>query len=107
MSESIPESEPNRDVVTYLYWGALAARGWLAANALLQFYFSASRAITVWVTREYRPLFKAVFNLVVLLGAGIGISLVVRRLRVATEEPDGSPDPEEPDASVAGTEEPE
>lgn len=80
--EQVPggRHEEGRDVVAYLYWAALAALALLALVALLQFYLSASRAITIWVTREYRPLFQAAFNLVVLLVTGVGISLLVRRL---------------------------
>lgn len=74
------DQSTNRDVVRTLYWVALGALVLLAAVALLQFYLSASRAISIWVTREYRPLFQAAFNLAVLLVAGAGISVVVRRL---------------------------
>jgi hypothetical protein len=52
----------------------------LGAFAALQFYLAADRTINVWVTREYRPPFKMVFNLVVLLVVGIGLSRQVRRL---------------------------
>lgn len=78
--ETVRSATDERDVVRYLYWTALAALVLLAAVALLRFYLSASRAISVWVTREYRPLFQAAFNLVVLLVTGVGISLLVRRL---------------------------
>lgn len=73
------------NVVRYLYWASLAALALLAVVALLQFYLSVSRAVSIWVTREYRPLFQAAFNLVVLLVAGVGISLVVRQLRRAPQ----------------------
>jgi membrane protein implicated in regulation of membrane protease activity len=88
------DQSTGRDVVRTLYWVALGAFVLLAAIALLQFYLSASRAISVWVTREYRPLFQAAFNLAVLLAAGVGISLMIRRLTVgrsgvASTQPDG------------------
>jgi hypothetical protein len=52
----------------------------LGAFAALQFYLAADRTINVWVTREYRPPFKMLFNLVVLLVVGVGVSRQVRRL---------------------------
>lgn len=70
----------------FLYWATLAALALLAVVALLQFYLSASRAISIWVTREYRPLFQAAFNLAVLLVTGVGISLVVRQLAKRADE---------------------
>lgn len=78
-------ADADRDVVRYLYWAALFALALLAVVALLQFYLSVSRAVSIWVTREYRPLFQAAFNLVVLLVTGVGISLVVRQLRRAPD----------------------
>ena len=70
----------DRDITTTLYWGALVGFVLLAAVAALRFYLSGSRAISVWVSPEYEPLFQAAFNLVLLLVSGVGISLVVRRL---------------------------
>jgi hypothetical protein len=61
----------------YALLGGLVLLGLVAA---IQFYFAADRTINVWVTREYRPPFKMLFNLVVLLVVGIGLSRQVRRL---------------------------
>jgi hypothetical protein len=61
----------------YALLGGLALLGLVAA---IQFYLAADQTINVWVTREYRPPFKMVFNLVVLLVVGIGLSRQVRRL---------------------------
>ncbi|WP_338728952.1 hypothetical protein [Haladaptatus sp. DJG-WS-42] len=69
------------DLPTYLYWGALVGLALLAAIATLQFYFSVGRIISIWVARDYQPVFQAVFNLIILLLTGIGISLIVTRLR--------------------------
>lgn len=69
-----------RDVRTYLHWGALAGFALLAVAATLQLYGSATRAIRIWVSPDFQPVFVAAFNLVVLLVAAIGISLVLRRL---------------------------
>lgn len=70
----------SRDVRTYLHWGALAGFLLLAVAATLQLYGSATRAIRIWVSPDFQPVFVAAFNLVVLLVAAIGISLVLRRL---------------------------
>lgn len=72
--------EDGRDVERYVRYVLLAGFTLLALVALLRFYFAASGAIDTWVTDEYRSLFQAAFNLVVLLAAGIGISWQVRQL---------------------------
>ena len=68
------------DLRQKLNYALLAGLSLLALIAALQFYFNASSAINQWVTREYRSLFQAVFNLVVLLLTAAGISRQVRRL---------------------------
>jgi hypothetical protein len=82
-----PDSEPTdesaddgRDVRELLLRGTLLVLGVLAVVALFQFYTSANAAIGQWIGPDFRASFRAVFNLVVLLGTGIGISLVVREL---------------------------
>jgi len=64
----------------YANYAVLLVLGLLAFVALIRLYFSASNAITTWITSEYRSLFQAAFNLVVLLIAGVGISYQLRRL---------------------------
>lgn len=61
-------------------YALLAGLSLLALIAALQFYFNASSVISQWVTHEYRSLFQAAFNLVVLLLAVAGISRQVSRL---------------------------
>ncbi|AUV82830.1 hypothetical protein C2R22_15270 [Salinigranum rubrum] len=70
----------------YALLGGLALLGLIAA---IQFYLAADQTINVWVTREFRPPFKMVFNLVVLLVVGIGLSRQVRRLSGADGRSDG------------------
>jgi len=74
------DDESGRDVERYVRYVLLAGFTLLALVALLRFYFAASGVIDTWVTEEYRSLFQAAFNLVVLLAAGIGISWQVRHL---------------------------
>lgn len=64
----------------YLLKGALIVLGVIAVAALFGFYSSMMAVINEWVARRFQPIFKAVFNLVVLLVAGIGISLILRKL---------------------------
>ncbi|MEF8843282.1 MAG: hypothetical protein V5A62_16930 [Haloarculaceae archaeon] len=65
--------------VGYLKWAGVAVLAVTALVALFGFYTGVSRAISVWVTREYRPLVNAAFNLALLLAALGGIGLLLRR----------------------------
>lgn len=67
-------------VLSMLQWAAFAILILVALIATLRFYFAASNAIDTFVTREYRPVFQAVFNLVILLASALGLSLLVRRI---------------------------
>ena len=71
---------PGSDVWRLLAWGALAICSLLAVFALVQLYGSVTEAIDLWVEPRHQPLMHAAFNLVVLLGSLIGISLLVREL---------------------------
>lgn len=70
----------SRNVERYVRYALVAGLTLVALVALVRFYFAASNTIDTWVTDEYRSLFQAAFNLVVLLLAGVGISWQVRRL---------------------------
>lgn len=94
MSETQPEpsgDEPTgerpdgRDVRELLLRGVLVVLALVAVVALFQFYTSALAVIDEWIAREYRALFRAVFNLAVLLAAGAGISVVLGKLRGSAE----------------------
>ena len=65
---------------SYLYRGALALFVLLAVVAVVQLYGSVNATINTFISHEYRSLFRAAFNLVVLLLSGIGISWTVREL---------------------------
>jgi len=67
-------------VVRSLQWAAFAILLLVALIATLRFYFAASNAINEFVTRRYRPLFQAIFNLVILLASALGLSVLVRRI---------------------------
>lgn len=68
------------DLVRYARYALLAGLTLLALLATVRFYFAVSTTIDRWVAREYRSLFQAAFNLVVLLVAAIGISWEVRKV---------------------------
>jgi hypothetical protein len=64
----------------YFDYAVLAVLSVLAFVALVQFYLNVSSAIGRWVEPPYRSLFQAAFNLAVLLLAGAGISIQLRRM---------------------------
>jgi hypothetical protein len=75
-----PNATDGFDVRTNIYRGALGLFALLAVVAVAQLYASVGATIDTFVARRYQPLFRAAFNLVVLLAAGIGISRSVREL---------------------------
>jgi hypothetical protein len=68
------------DLVRYARYALLAGLTLVALVATFRFYFAVSNTIDTWVAREYRSLFQAAFNLVVLLVAAIAISWEVRKV---------------------------
>lgn len=62
-------------------YAALAGLCLLALVAGAGFYSGAMATISQWVATEYVSLFRTLFNLVVLLLAGLGVSFQLRRLR--------------------------
>ena len=52
----------------------------LALVATFRVYIAASNAISVWISRDFVSLFQVAFNLLVLIVAVYGISVLVRRL---------------------------
>ena len=79
-TETSDASTSNFRIRTNLYRAALGLFVLLAVVAVVQLYASVNATINTFVADEYRPLFRAAFNLVVLLVSGIGISLTVREL---------------------------
>lgn len=64
---------------------ALAGLVVLGAIAAIGFYNSAATAINRLVSPEFQPMFQAAFDLVVLLAAGIGVSVLLRRRSGASQ----------------------
>ncbi len=72
--------DDTRNYRRYLNYAVLAGLLLLAFLAAIQLYFATSSLITTWVEPQYRPAFRAAFNLAVLLLAAFGISYQLRRL---------------------------
>lgn len=72
--------DDGRDLVTLVEWAAFGVLCLLALVATFRFYFATSNAIRIWFSRDFVPIFQAVFNLLVLVASGTGISVLVRRL---------------------------
>ncbi|MFB6194725.1 MAG: hypothetical protein ABEI80_01015 [Haloplanus sp.] len=64
----------------FLNYGLLAGLLLFALVAAVGFYTAVSSAISTWVADEWRPLFRAAFNLAILLLTGAGIVWQARRL---------------------------
>ncbi|SEA12880.1 hypothetical protein SAMN04488065_1989 [Haloplanus vescus] len=79
-TEPTAETSTSNDVRRYANYAILLVLGLLAFVAVIRLYFSVSNVITTWITNEYRSLFQAAFNLIVVLAAGVGISYQLRRL---------------------------
>lgn len=80
------ETADDADIISatmqrYLYRGAFVALALFGLFAATQFYLNASRTISVWVTPDYQPLFQAAFNLVVVIACGLGLTVLVERVR--------------------------
>lgn len=69
------------EITRYLQWGLLALFVLFALVAAVSLYENVGRIIRVWVAEDYRPIFNAAFNLLVLLIAAAGIGMVLRWLR--------------------------
>lgn len=80
-AEERPEQDEGRDLRRTLNYVLLAGLSLLALIATLQLYLNVSTTINQWISQEYRSLFQAAFNLVVLLLVGTGMVWQVRRLR--------------------------
>lgn len=71
----------DRSLVEYLEWAVFAILVLVLLIATLQFYTAASATINTFVTPRFRPPFKMAFNLAIVLAAGLGLSVLVRRMQ--------------------------
>lgn len=80
-SDRTASASASSRLINVVQWAAFGILCLLALVATFQFYFNVTEAIRVWFSPDFVPIFRAVFNLVVLIGSAIGISVLVRRLR--------------------------
>lgn len=78
--DSLTEGGSRRSLVRYLHWALFAILILVVLVATFRFYFAASNAVNELVSDRFRPLFQAGFNLAVILAAGVGLSVLVRRM---------------------------
>lgn len=69
------------DLVDLAYKGTFGVLLLFGLYATVQAYMSASHAIDIWIAPEYQPIFQAAFNVGVVLACGIGLSVLLRRVR--------------------------
>lgn len=67
-------------LVGFVEYATFALLCLLALVATFRFYFAASEAIRLWFSPDFVPVFQAAFNLLVLVAAALGVSLLVRRI---------------------------
>jgi hypothetical protein len=80
-AESDTEDESGSKIVGYAQWAGFFVLVLLVLISTLRFYFAASTAINRFISPDFRPVFQAVFNLVVLLASVVGLSVLVKRMR--------------------------
>ena len=84
-SEADDEDELSRDSRNLRRYTQLVAFGGLSLLALIaviRLYMASARAISIWISPDFEPLFQAGFNLVILIFAVAGISMLGQRLTV-------------------------
>jgi hypothetical protein len=74
-----PVATEKRTLTEYAQLAAFAILVLVALIGTVRLYFSLSTAIETFVTRRYRPLFMAGFNLAVVLACTLGLSVLARR----------------------------
>ncbi|MDY7081075.1 MAG: hypothetical protein SXQ77_01390 [Halobacteria archaeon] len=75
------DKDKDKGIEWYFHRAMLGILIFVGFFVALQFYFSVSTAIDVWISDEFAHIFQAAFNLVVLLGIGIGVSRELRKIR--------------------------
>lgn len=84
-TQSDVNNELSRDRRNFRRYARLAAFGVLsilALIAIIRFYTASAQAISIWIAPDFEPLFQAGFNLVILIFAVAGVSVLGQRLTV-------------------------
>lgn len=77
------DEDTKTKMLRYLYWGGFALLFLFGAFAGWGFYRSIMRVIDIWVSSDFQPIFRALFNLTVVLVSVLGLSMLIRRMDVA------------------------
>jgi len=77
-SDDAAPEDGGRDVGRLLNYLLIGGATLFAAIAAIQLYLATGRAIGRWIAPEFRDLFRAAFNLVVLL---VAVGVIVRQRR--------------------------
>lgn len=79
-SGTAADADDGRDVGQVLNYLLIGGATLFAAIAAIQLYLTTGRVIGRWIASGYQDLFRAAFNLVVLL---VAVGVIVRQRRVA------------------------
>lgn len=67
-------------MTAYLIWGTVAVLFLVGVIAFVGLYRSVGSIIDIWIAPDFRPLFRAAFNLAVVLVCALGLSVLIRRV---------------------------
>lgn len=76
--ESTEPPLPER-LTAYLLWGTVAVLFLVGVVAVVGLYRSVGSIIDIWIAPDFQPLFRAGFNLAVVLVCALGLSVLLRR----------------------------
>lgn len=83
--QSVNESQKEQ-MLKYLYWGGFIGLCLFGVFAAVGFYRSVMEIINIWITADFKPVFRMLFNLVIMLIALLCLSVLLRRPHVAVDE---------------------
>lgn len=81
-SVQLHDESQKEKMVRFLYWGVFLGFSLLGAVAVAGFYSSVMTIIDIWISPDFKPVFRMLFNLMVALLAMLGLSVLVRRLDI-------------------------
>ncbi len=77
--EDTESALPER-MTAYLIWGTVAVLFLVGVIAFVGLYRSVGSIIDIWIAPDFRPLFRAAFNLAVVFVCALGLSVLIRRV---------------------------
>lgn len=73
-------------MIRYFYWGTFALLCLFGVLATIRVYLSVMEIIDIWVTEDFKPIFRLLANAAVALIAVLGLSVLVRRFDIPFSE---------------------